>query len=169
MTDAQQPPLVEPATVSVGRALGSSIEECVRELTDLLADASRISDTDAFVADVMAREAKGATVLPGGVALPHARSAAATVSSLAVARLPEPVQLADGEPTDLIFLIAVPGDAADRYLTILREAFDMQGGGERLELYFGATNGEVFGSADAGATWSQVGDHLPPIYSVRTA
>ena len=121
MTDAQQPPLVEPATVSVGRPLGSSIEECVRELATLLADASRISDTDAFVADVMAREAKGATVLPGGVALPHARSAAATVSSLAVARLPEPVQLADGEPTDLIFLIAVPGDAADRYLTILRE------------------------------------------------
>jgi photosystem II stability/assembly factor-like uncharacterized protein len=57
----------------------------------------------------------------------------------------------------------------DAYLTILREAFDTKGEGERLELYFGATNGEVFGSADAGATWSQVGDHLPPIYSVRTA
>ena len=38
-----------------------------------------------------------------------------------------------------------------------------------MELYFGATSGEVFGSADAGATWSQVGDHLPPVYSVRTA
>ncbi|HKP09166.1 MAG TPA: hypothetical protein VJT76_00450, partial [Gaiella sp.] len=57
----------------------------------------------------------------------------------------------------------------DAYLTILREAFDTKGEGERLELYFGATNGEVFGSGDAGATWAQVGDHLPPIYSVRTA
>jgi photosystem II stability/assembly factor-like uncharacterized protein len=57
----------------------------------------------------------------------------------------------------------------DAYLTILREAFDTKGEGEGLELYFGATNGEVFGSADAGASWSQVGDHLPPIYSVRTA
>jgi photosystem II stability/assembly factor-like uncharacterized protein len=57
----------------------------------------------------------------------------------------------------------------DAYLTILREAFDTKGEGERLELYFGATNGEVFGSADAGASWSQISDHLPPIYSVRTA
>ena len=55
------------------------------------------------------------------------------------------------------------------YLTILREAFDSAGEGEGLELYFGATSGEVFGSTDAGATWRQVGDHLPPVYSVRTA
>jgi hypothetical protein len=59
--------------------------------------------------------------------------------------------------------------AKDAYLTILREAFDTNGEGERLELYFGATSGEVFGSSDAGASWSQVGAHLPPIYSVRTA
>jgi photosystem II stability/assembly factor-like uncharacterized protein len=55
------------------------------------------------------------------------------------------------------------------YLTILREAFDSAGEGAGLELYFGATSGEVFGSTDAGATWRQVGDHLPPVYSVRTA
>jgi photosystem II stability/assembly factor-like uncharacterized protein len=59
--------------------------------------------------------------------------------------------------------------AKDAYLTILREAFDTKGEGEGLELYFGATSGEVFGSGDAGATWSEVGDHLPPVYSVRTA
>jgi hypothetical protein len=59
--------------------------------------------------------------------------------------------------------------ARDAYLTILREAFDTEGEGDGLELYFGATSGEVFGSGDAGASWSQVGDHLPPIYSVRTA
>ena len=55
------------------------------------------------------------------------------------------------------------------YLTILREAFDNSGEGDRLELYFGATSGEVFGSKDAGASWTQVADHLPPVYSVRTA
>jgi photosystem II stability/assembly factor-like uncharacterized protein len=55
------------------------------------------------------------------------------------------------------------------YLTVLREAFDNAGEGDRMELYFGATSGEVFGSADAGATWRQVADHLAPVYSVRTA
>ena len=59
--------------------------------------------------------------------------------------------------------------ATGAYLTILREAFDNAGEGEGMELYFGATSGEVFGSGDAGATWTQVGDHLAPVYSVRTA
>jgi photosystem II stability/assembly factor-like uncharacterized protein len=59
--------------------------------------------------------------------------------------------------------------ASDAYLTILREAFDSAGAGEELELYFGATSGDVFGSGDAGATWSTVAEHLPPVYSVRTA
>jgi hypothetical protein len=57
----------------------------------------------------------------------------------------------------------------DAYLTVLREAFDGAGAGPDLELYFGTTTGEVFGSADAGATWSAVAEHLPPVYSVRTA
>ena len=58
----------------------------------------------------------------------------------------------------------LPHDHA--YLTILREAFDRVGGGETLELYFGATSGAVFGSADAGASWFDVATHLPPVLSV---
>jgi photosystem II stability/assembly factor-like uncharacterized protein len=58
---------------------------------------------------------------------------------------------------------------SNAYLTILREAFDSKGSGDGLELYFGATTGEVFGSGDAGQTWRQVGEYLPPVYSVRTA
>jgi photosystem II stability/assembly factor-like uncharacterized protein len=52
------------------------------------------------------------------------------------------------------------------YLTILREAFDWVGEGEALELYFGATSGEVFGSADAGVSWATVAQRLPPVLSV---
>ena len=52
------------------------------------------------------------------------------------------------------------------YLTILREAFDWAGEGDALELYFGATSGEVFGSGDAGASWFDVATHLPPVLSV---
>jgi hypothetical protein len=59
--------------------------------------------------------------------------------------------------------------AEHAYLTILRQAFDGAGEGETLELYFGATSGEVFGSGDAGATWSTAASHLPPVYSVRAA
>jgi photosystem II stability/assembly factor-like uncharacterized protein len=55
------------------------------------------------------------------------------------------------------------------YLTILRQAFDSRGDGDDLELYFGATSGELFGSGDAGATWSTAASRLPPVFSVTAA
>lgn len=58
--------------------------------------------------------------------------------------------------------------ARDAYLTVLRQAFcNDDRGGDELGLYFGATSGDVFGSADGGATWSTVARHLPPVLSVR--
>jgi hypothetical protein len=57
--------------------------------------------------------------------------------------------------------------AEHAYLTVLRQAFDRAGEGPALELYFGATSGDVFGSGDAGASWSAVAAHLPPVLSVR--
>jgi photosystem II stability/assembly factor-like uncharacterized protein len=56
--------------------------------------------------------------------------------------------------------------AEHAYLTVLRQAFDHAGEGDQLELYFGATSGDVFGSGDAGATWFTVASRLPPVYSV---
>jgi photosystem II stability/assembly factor-like uncharacterized protein len=57
----------------------------------------------------------------------------------------------------------------DAYLTVLRQAFGRAGEGPSLELYFGATSGDVFGSGDAGASWFTVAGHLPPVYSVRAS
>jgi hypothetical protein len=56
--------------------------------------------------------------------------------------------------------------AEHAYLTVLRQAFTRAGEGDALELYFGATSGDLFGSGDAGATWSTVATRLPPVYSV---
>lgn len=61
----------------------------------------------------------------------------------------------------------LPQDEA--YLTVLRQAFCRAGTASPLQLYFGATSGEVFGSGDAGATWSTVATRLPPVFAIAAA
>ena len=112
--------LVDADLVSVQQDLGTTLEDCIRALASRLADAGRLSDADAFVADVLAREAQGSTALPGGVALPHARSAGVTTPSVAVASLPAPIS-EGGHDVDLVFLLAVPSEHSDRYLGLLRQ------------------------------------------------
>lgn len=56
----------------------------------------------------------------------------------------------------------------DSYLTVLRQAF-CQDGREPLGLYFGCESGEIFGTADGGASWSLGADHLAPIASVQVS
>jgi photosystem II stability/assembly factor-like uncharacterized protein len=55
------------------------------------------------------------------------------------------------------------------YLTVLRRAFDRTGEGSSLQLYFGATSGDVFGSGDAGASWFTAATRLPPVFSVTAS
>jgi len=57
----------------------------------------------------------------------------------------------------------------EAYLTVLRRAFDRAGEGPELQLYFGATSGDVFGSGDAGESWSTVAMWLPPVFSVTAS
>ncbi len=57
----------------------------------------------------------------------------------------------------------------EAYLTVLRRAFDRAGEGPELQLYFGATSGDVFGSGDAGASWFTVATRLPPVFSVTAS
>ena len=59
--------------------------------------------------------------------------------------------------------------APEAYLTILRQAFDRDGEGEEIGLYFGATSGDVFGSPDGGRSWFVAHERLAPVNSVRVA
>jgi photosystem II stability/assembly factor-like uncharacterized protein len=56
--------------------------------------------------------------------------------------------------------------AGHAYLTVLRQAFSRAAPGEQLQLYFGASSGDLFGSGDAGSTWTTVATRLPPVFSV---
>lgn len=85
----------------------------------LVAD-GRCTDLDQFLADVRAREEQMATGLPGGIGIPHARSAAITTPSLVFGRSTSGIDWgADDGPATLIFLIAAPDGGGEDHLQIL--------------------------------------------------
>ena len=76
------PALITPELVALDADLGADKGDVIRRLADLVADAGRATGAGALAADAMAREAQAATGLPGGIAIPHCRSAAVTEASL---------------------------------------------------------------------------------------
>jgi PTS system fructose-specific IIC component len=114
------PALITPDLVALDADLGSDKGAVVRRLAELVAAAGRATTAADLHADAMAREAQAATGLPGGIAIPHCRSAAVTEASLGFARLSPAVDFgaADG-PADLVFLIAAPEHGDADHLTLL--------------------------------------------------
>jgi len=95
-------------------------DSATRALVQLLADGGRATDAEGFLGDVRKREEQMATGLPGGIGIPHARSAFITEPSLAFARCGAGVDYgAEDGPATLIFLIAAPEGGGDAHLTIL--------------------------------------------------
>lgn len=106
--------------VSLDVDLGTDKAAVIRALAARVAAEGRASDGDALFADAWAREEKDETGLPGGIAIPHAKSPAVSVPSLAFARLSPGVDFGAGDgPADLVFLIAAPADAAEEHLAML--------------------------------------------------
>ena len=106
--------------VSLDEPIGTDKQAVIRSLAARVAAQGRATDADALAADAWAREQKDETGLPGGIAIPHAKSAAVTEASLAFARLNPgvPFGAPDG-PADLVFLIAAPEGAAEAHLAVL--------------------------------------------------
>ena len=114
------PDLITPDLVALDADLGADKSAVVRRLAELVAAAGRASSADGLYSDAMAREGQAATGLPGGLAIPHCRSAAVTEASLAFARLNPKVDFgAPDGPAELVFLIAAPAEGDADHLTLL--------------------------------------------------
>ena len=97
----------------------SDRHEAARQLGATLAAGGRVTDLELFLADVRKREEQMSTGLPGGIGIPHCRSAAVTEPTLGFARSTGVDFGAEDGPATLIFLIAAPDGAGDAHLKIL--------------------------------------------------
>jgi len=111
---------ITPGLVSLDVPLGADKAAVIRALAARVVAQGRATDAEALFADAWAREEKDETGLPGGIAIPHAKSAAVSTPSLAFARLNPGVDFgAPDGAADLVFLIAAPADAAEAHLAVL--------------------------------------------------
>lgn len=112
--------LITTELVELDQNLGNSPESVIRHLASKVAATGRATEVEGLFADAFAREQKTATGIPGGIAIPHCRSAAVTVPTLAMARLNPKVDFgAKDGPADLVFFIAAPDGADQEHLKLL--------------------------------------------------
>lgn len=98
-------------------------EEVFTEMARLLASQGKVSDEQAFIKDLWAREELGNTGFEEGVALPHAKSAAVCNPAVAIGISRNGIEYGaeDGKPSHLFFMIASPDGGANHHIEVLAE------------------------------------------------
>ncbi|MGW8429589.1 PTS fructose transporter subunit IIABC [Curtobacterium citreum] len=112
--------LISAELVGLDEDLGGTSSDVIRVLADRVAATGRAADGSALAEDAIKREASVGTGVPGGIAIPHARSASVSSPTLAFSRLARKVPFGapDGD-ADIVFMIAVPEGADKDHLTVL--------------------------------------------------
>ncbi|NNH71351.1 PTS transporter subunit EIIA [Nocardia uniformis] len=113
-------PIITAELITLDADLGTTKRDVIAALAERLAAAGRAGDAVALRDAALARESQSATGLPGGIAIPHCKSAAVTSASLGFARLNPKVDFgAPDGPADLVFLIAAPEGGGAEHMKVL--------------------------------------------------
>lgn len=112
--------LITADLVLLDENLGDTRFDVIAKLAEAVVKTGRAADFEQLYAGAEARESKTDTGIPGGIAIPHCRSAAVTEPTLAMARPNPAVSFgAKDGPADLIFFIAAPDGADQAHLKLL--------------------------------------------------
>ncbi len=96
-------------------------EVAIDKLVSLHDKVGNLADIAGYKAAILKRESESTTAIGEGLAVPHAKTAAAKQAGLAAITVPAGVDYdaPDGEPANLLFMIAAPEGAGDAHLEIL--------------------------------------------------
>ena len=102
-------------------AAPKSKQETLDAAVALMVKSGKITDEDAYRAQVYAREEESTTGIGEGIAIPHCKSDSVSRPGLAAMVVPEGVDFdsLDGEKVNLIFLIAAPNTKENVHLDVL--------------------------------------------------
>ncbi|WP_031550010.1 PTS fructose transporter subunit IIABC [Oribacterium sp. FC2011] len=112
--------LLSPSCIDLN-GIASSKTDAIDKMVDLMDKRQNLSDKEVYKKGVFAREEESTTGIGEGIAIPHCKSDSVKRPGLAAMVLPEGVEYdaLDGEPVNLIFLIAAPNTKDNVHLDVL--------------------------------------------------
>ena len=112
--------LLKPEGIKIGGSATDKMD-AINQMVDLMSKEGNITDKAKYKAAVLAREQESTTGIGDGIAIPHAKTDAVKAPGLAAMTLPNGVdyEAPDGEPSDIIFLIAAPNTKENVHLEVL--------------------------------------------------
>ncbi|MGL5429023.1 MAG: PTS fructose transporter subunit IIABC [Cetobacterium sp.] len=95
----------------------------IDELVDVLYNNGRLNDKEEFKKTILKREEQSSTGLEEGIAIPHGKSAAVKIPTIAfgLSKTGIDYDSLDGEPSTLFFMIAAPANATDSHIETLSQ------------------------------------------------
>ncbi|WP_188043762.1 PTS fructose transporter subunit IIABC [Changpingibacter yushuensis] len=111
--------LMTPELVRLGVQPAGDKLAVIGQMAELIASTGR-AEQAGLEAAMLDRESKFATGMPGGIAIPHCRSAAVSEAALGFMRLSEPVDFgAKDGPADIVIAIAAPDADEAEHMKLL--------------------------------------------------
>lgn len=100
-----------------------SKNDVIDELVNMLFENGKLNDPKEYKKQILKREEESSTGLEEGIAIPHAKTAAVKVPTVAIGISKDGVDFnsLDGEPSKLFFMIAAPANAKDSHIEVLSQ------------------------------------------------
>ena len=117
---------IDPKGIKLQVALADQ-NDAIDKLIALHNEVGNLKDAEGFKQAILAREAKGSTAIGNGIAVPHGKSAAVEKAGLVAITCPGGVdyKAMDGNPSNLLFMIAAPEGGADTHLEVLAKLMQL--------------------------------------------
>lgn len=112
--------LLKPEGIKLGGSAKDKMD-AINQMVDLMVKEGNVTDKEKYKKAVLAREQESTTAVGDGIAIPHAKTDAVKAPGLAAMTVPGGVDYdsPDGDPSNLIFLIAAPNTKDNVHLEVL--------------------------------------------------
>ena len=106
---------------------GTTKSEIIDEMVDILYNNGKLNDREEYKKEILKREAQSSTGMEEGIAIPHGKTNAVKIPTVAIGISKKGVdyESLDGEPSHLFFMIAAPENSNDSHIELLSKITTM--------------------------------------------